>query len=71
MQLECNGKKKCLNEIDLRSVLSVAQNSNAGTVNPGIDMPMRVILKCRHCTEGRVVITGDMFWNQHFETLAG
>lgn len=71
MQLECNGAKRCLNEIDLRSVLSVAQNPNSTPVNPGIDMPMRVILKCQHCPEGRVVVTGDMFWNQHFESLAG
>ncbi|KAA3620163.1 MAG: hypothetical protein DWQ05_05385 [Calditrichaeota bacterium] len=71
MQLACNGKNKCQNEIDLRTVLLEQKTNKSDQFNSGIDMPMRVILKCQHCAEGRVILTGDMFWSQHFEILMG
>ena len=71
MQIECNGKNKCRNEIDLRSVLFEHVSTSSGDqFMSGINMPLRVILKCKHCKDGRVIVTGEMFWNQHFEAVA-
>ena len=71
MQLQCNGKNKCLNEVDLESLFRERQANGAPKPYFGVDMPMRLVLKCQHCSEGRVVVTGDMLWNLHFQVMAG
>jgi hypothetical protein len=62
VKIHCNGSGQHVNEIDLDKVLQPTpvirllgwRRSAPATV------PERLVLKCRHCTEGRVVVTRDI-----------
>lgn len=58
----CNGPNKCVNEVDLEKV--VKKDVVLRGTRPEMDrsssrsITERVVLPCRICTEGKVVITG-------------
>jgi hypothetical protein len=59
IKVKCNGAQAHVNEINLDDVLK-RDVVVRGTATPALDLPERLVLKCRHCAEGRVVITREM-----------
>lgn len=64
MKIKCNGPGEHVNEFDLeelkkRVTLTPVMRHTAWPASP--QFPNRVVLYCRYCTQGRVVITKDMF----------
>jgi len=62
IKIKCNGPTPHLNEVDLSKLLQPDKVVRGGqsTYLPSA-LPERSVLKCRFCTEGRVVITREMF----------
>jgi len=58
IQIKCNGPNEHINEIDLVGLLKPTVAAR-GTDSPH-EIKERYSLKCLHCSEGRVVITGEM-----------
>ena len=58
IKVKCNGAQTCVNEINLTDIIKreVVLRGAPAALTP----PERVVLRCRHCVEGRVVITRAM-----------
>ncbi|UCE05013.1 MAG: hypothetical protein JSW07_15515 [bacterium] len=60
MKIRCNGPNKHINEVDLDEVLKpqmvVRGHPPSATQTP----PERLVLECKHCTKGQVVLTREM-----------
>lgn len=56
IRVRCNGANKHVNEVDLDDALredSIARGANFSAAA----VPERIVLRCRECTEGRVIVT--------------
>lgn len=62
IKIKCNGAQAHVNEVDLDSALKreVVLRGSSPLALPAPDLPDRLVLKCRHCAEGRIVLTRAM-----------
>lgn len=61
IKIKCNAAQAHVNEVDLDNALKREVVLRGGPpVSPALDLPDRLVLKCRHCAEGRVVLTRAM-----------
>ncbi len=65
MKIKCNGPGKCVNEIDLDKELGDRVSIYKGTdIRKDPDelppIPKSIVLDCRICAEGKVIITREM-----------
>jgi hypothetical protein len=63
IKIKCNGPNQHVNDIDLGKVLqptTVVRSTLLGFRPGPPEIPERLVLRCRFCTEGRVVITREM-----------
>jgi hypothetical protein len=62
VQIECNGPNKHVNEVDPGELLkpTVVSKGFPSSIPLPDDVPERFVMKCRFCTEGRVIITREM-----------
>jgi hypothetical protein len=59
IKVRCNGPKQHVNEVDLAEALREQPiTRNAAFTSP--DIPDRIVLHCRECTDGRVILTRAM-----------
>jgi hypothetical protein len=59
IKIRCNGPKQHVNEVDLGDALR--EQPIARQINfTSPDVPERIVLHCRECTEGRVILTRAM-----------
>ena len=59
IKIRCNGPNHHINEVDLGEALS--QQAIARTVDyTSRDVPDRIVLFCRECTDGKVILTRSM-----------
>ncbi len=58
----CNGPNKCINEVDLEVLIEEDEVTIYRIVTTPADHPVRdrYVLKCKHCSDGHVVITRQM-----------
>ena len=59
IKIKCNGPNKHINEVDLSDALReqpVARQMDG----PSTSMPDRIVLRCRECVDGRVILTRAM-----------
>lgn len=59
IRVRCNGANKHVNEVDLDDALredSIARRSDFSAAA----VPERIVLRCRECTDGRVIVTRMM-----------
>jgi len=59
IKVKCNGPNKHVNEIDLDKVLQPTVILK-GKTSSQQQIPERLVLPCKTCTEGKVIITRDM-----------
>ena len=60
MKIRCNGPAKCENEVDLNDVVKRTVITRGRALPPTSQLQERYVLKCQHCTVGRVIITKRM-----------
>ena len=63
IKVRCTGPKKHVNEINLDEVLKkhiAFRFTGDDLVNHPQDIPERIVLQCRHCTAGNVILTREM-----------
>jgi hypothetical protein len=60
LKIACNGLGQHLNEIDLDKVLQPTVVIRGWFRPKPKEIQARYVLRCQHCTEGRVVITREM-----------
>jgi hypothetical protein len=56
IKIKCNGPNKHINEVDLDDALReqpIARLTDASYSS----MPDRIVLRCRECVDGRVIVT--------------
>ena len=61
IKVRCNGPKQHVNEVDIREALReqpIARNFYFSLTQP--DVPDRIVLFCRECTDGKVILTRAM-----------
>ena len=56
IKVRCNGPDKHVNEIDLEAVLRPATVLRGAPAENETKIPERVVLGCRSCTVGKVII---------------
>ena len=56
IKVRCNGPKQHVNEVDLGEVLR-EQPITRNVVFTTPDIPERIVLHCRECTDGKVILT--------------
>lgn len=59
IKVRCNGANKHINEVDLDDALredAIARQPNFSSSS----VPERVVLRCRECVDGKVVVTREM-----------
>lgn len=56
IKVRCNGPGKHINEVDVDKCLE-KQPVHKGSTAP---VSERMVLNCRECTEGKVIVTSDM-----------
>ena len=60
MKIKCNGENQHVNAVDLEQALQPTVVLR-GRVHPQPpSLPARLVLPCRFCTEGKLVITREM-----------
>ncbi len=59
IKIKCNGPGKHVNEVDLEKALKKDIVLRA-TTQPPVVLPERVVLSCRECTQGKVIVTREM-----------
>jgi hypothetical protein len=60
IRVRCNGPEKHINEVDLNlAMLKTVIIRGQPTFEPSA-IPKRLVLSCRYCTTGKVVLTRDM-----------
>jgi len=59
LKIRCNGSNQHVNEVDLRDALREQPIArNLAFTSP--EVPDRIVLPCRECTDGRVILTRSM-----------
>jgi len=59
IKIRCNGPRQHVNEVDLGEALR--EQPIARQINfTSPDVPERIVLHCRECTEGKVILTRAM-----------
>lgn len=60
MKVKCNNAERHVNEIDLEKLLrsTPVLRGRSGPVQQ--NTPERLVLRCQHCAEGKVIITRQM-----------
>ncbi len=59
IKVRCNGQGKHVNEVDLDDALNETTTLRSARV-PSRLAPERVVLRCRECTDGKVIVTRAM-----------
>jgi len=59
IKIRCNGPKQHVNEVDLGEALREQPITRNVAINPP-DIPDRIVLHCRECTDGKVILTRAM-----------
>lgn len=59
IKVRCNGTNKHVNEIDLDDAMREDSIARGGDFSSP-SMPERIVLRCRECVEGRVIVTRAM-----------
>ena len=59
IKIRCNGPKQHVNEVDLGEALREQPITRNVVVTPA-DIPDRIVLHCRECTDGKVILTRAM-----------
>ena len=54
---KCDGANKHGNEFKLSDLISRTSTVRELTTNSGDEIPEQIVMKCRTCSEGRVVFT--------------
>ena len=60
IKVKCNGPKRDINDVNLDRLLQPDPVMRGGARSVRSDVPERLVLNCRHCTLGKVVITREM-----------
>jgi hypothetical protein len=59
MKIRCNGPSRHVNEVDLDEALR--EQPIARRIDfTSPDVPDRIVLRCRECTDGKVILTRSM-----------
>ena len=64
IKVRCNGPDKHVNELDLGKLLQTDPVLRLAGRAAGHDLPERLVLPCRQCTAGKVIVTRDMLEEQ-------
>ena len=59
IKVRCNGPNRHVNEVDLDDALREDPLARGGGLTSGSG-PERVVLRCRECVDGRVILTRAM-----------
>ena len=59
IKVRCNGPNRHVNEVDLGETLREQPIARQVNFSP-TDVPDRIVLHCRECTDGRVILTRAM-----------
>jgi hypothetical protein len=57
LKIRCNGSGQHVNDVDLDSILQPTTVVRTVLAKKPADTPDRLVLPCKQCTEGRIVIT--------------
>ena len=60
IKVRCTGRQRCENEVDLDEVLRPRPILKNLTSQCELSWDERIVLKCRFCSEGKVIIDRDM-----------
>jgi tartrate dehydratase beta subunit/fumarate hydratase class I family protein len=60
IKVQCTGRDRHVNEIDLDDVLGSDVVLYGGPIVTGRDIPARIVRRCDVCDEGKVIITREM-----------
>ena len=60
IKVRCNGAGRHVNEVDLDEVLREDVVLRGVPVREGLRFPKRLVLPCRLCTEGKVIVLREM-----------
>jgi tartrate dehydratase beta subunit/fumarate hydratase class I family protein len=60
INVQCTGKDRHVNEIDLDDILGSDVVMYGGPIVTGRDVPARIVRRCDTCDEGKVIVTRDM-----------
>ena len=64
IKVRCNGPEKHVNEVDLDKVLQTDPVLRLAGRAAGHDLPERLVLPCRQCPAGKVIVTRAMLEDQ-------
>lgn len=57
VKVRCNGAGRHVNEVNLDKALQPSMALKGRGAAAGADIPERLVLQCRECTEGKVILT--------------
>ena len=62
IKVRCNGPNKCINEVDLEALIEDDEVTIYRLATTPADRPVRkrYVSKCKHCSEGEVIVTRQM-----------
>jgi len=61
IKVKCNGPNRCVNEVDIKSLIDDEVIAYRLATTPDHHpVRERYVLKCKHCSEGQVVVTRQM-----------
>ena len=59
IKVRCNGPNRHVNEVDLDDALRTVPTLREADFSTS-DVPERIVLRCRECVDGRVIVTRAM-----------
>ena len=59
IKIRCNGPSRHVNEVDLGEALREQPITRSAVITQP-DVPERIVLHCRECTDGKVILTRAM-----------
>ena len=60
IKVRCNGPNQHVNEVDLGEALREQPITRSVAALSSPDIPDRIVLHCRECTDGKVILTRAM-----------
>ncbi|MCU0645273.1 MAG: hypothetical protein MUC94_13580 [bacterium] len=60
IQVRCNGLSKCLNEFTEAELEKYYKPTIMVRGQPKKNLPERLVISCRYCAEGKVIVTRKM-----------
>jgi hypothetical protein len=60
IKVRCNGRQRCVNEVDLDEVLCLQPVLKGPDAWCELSGNQRIVLGCRFCSEGKVIVDSDM-----------